>query len=455
MLASVFQDKKFFSTMLRLAAPIMLQNMVFSSLGLVDGLMIGQLGEDAVAAVGVANQVFFILQLLLFGITSGTAIFIAQYWGQKDLERIQSVMGLSLLMSVLGSLILSAGAIVAPLKILGIYTTDVSVLVQGESYLRFVAISYVFSAITFTFSSALRSTENVRLPMAISLMALSINTLLNYCLILGNFGFPALGVKGAAIATTVSRIFETILLLIITYKQKSPIAAKIKSFLNYRILELGKFFKTLLPVIATEITWSFGIATYNIIYARIGTESIAAINIAQTLDRLIFVIFIGLGNACAIMLGKQIGLGENNIAKDYGKKFLVIGASGAAIFGLIMLTLANPLLSLYKVSITTIEYTFKILIAMAITLPIRSLNFLILIGILRSGGDTRFAFFADAGMVWVVGVPMALLGAYVLKLPIHWVYVLSLIQEVVTVVLGIYRFVSGKWIHSLTIPEKA
>ncbi len=455
MLASIFQDKKFFSTMLRLAAPIMLQNLVFSSLGLVDGLMIGQLGEGAVAAVGVANQVFFLVTLLLFGITSGTAIFIAQYWGQKDLKRIQSVLGIGLLMSVVGSLVFSLGAIIAPLKVLGIYTTDPAVLFQGESYLRIVAFSYVFSAITFTFSSAMRSTENVRLPMTISLMALSINTLLNYCLILGNFGFPALGVNGAAIATVVSRTLETILLLIIIYKQKTPVAARVTSLLNYQILPLRKFFKILLPVIATEITWSFGIATYNVVYARIGTESIAAINIAATLDRLIFVIFIGLGNSCAIMLGNRIGAGENDLAKNYGKKFLVIGASGAAFFGLIMITLANPLLSLYRVSTATIEYTFRILIAMAISLPIRSLNFMILIGILRSGGDTRFAFIADAGMVWLVGVPLALLGAFVLELPIYWVYPLILIQEIVTVSLGMYRFFSNKWIHSLTTPEKA
>lgn len=455
MLASLFQDKKFFSSMLKLATPIMLQNLIFSSLGLVDGLMIGQLGEGAVAAVGVANQVFFLVQLLLFGITSGTAIFIAQYWGQKDLKRIQSVMGVSLLMCIVGSSIFSIGAIIAPLKVLGVYTIDPAVLGQGESYLRIVAFSYVFTAVTLTFSAALRSTENVRLPMIISLLALSINTFLNYCLILGNFGFPALGVNGAAIATVISRSLETILLLIIIYQQKSPVAARISSLLNYKLLPMRKFFKTILPVIATEITWSFGIATYNVVYARIGTESIAAINIASTLDRLIFVVFLGLGMACSIMLGNRIGAGEIDLAKDYGKKFLVIGASGAAFFGLIMITLANPLLSLYKVSAATIEYTFRIMIAMGLSLPIRSLNFMVLIGILRSGGDTRFAFIADAGMVWIVGVPLALLGAFVLDLPVYWVYPMVLIQEIVTVSLGFYRFFSNKWIHSLTIPETA
>jgi putative MATE family efflux protein len=455
MLSSLLEDKKFLSTMIKLASPIMLQNLVFSSLGLVDGLMIGQLGEDSVAAVGVANQVFFLLQLLLFGITSGTAIFIAQYWGQKDLKRIRSVLGLCLLMSLISSLVFAITAIIFPLRILSIYTADPAVLVQGESYLRVVAFSYIFIAFTFSFSAALRSTENVRLPMAISLLAFSINTLLNYCLILGNFGLPALGVYGAAIATVISRTLETFLLLVLVYKKRLPVAGQITSLLDFGILPLRKIFKTILPVIATEITWSLGIATYNVIYARIGTESIAAINIASTLDRLLFVVFLGLGMACSIMLGNRIGAGEIDLAKDYGKKFLVIGVTGASLFGLIMIFLANPLLSFYKISTATVDYTFRIMIAMALSLPIRSSNFMILIGILRSGGDTRFAFIADAGMVWAVGVPLALLGAYVLELPVYWVYPLVLIQEIISVSLGLYRFFSNKWIHPLTRPVTA
>jgi putative MATE family efflux protein len=291
--------------------------------------------------------------------------------------------------------------------------------------------------------------------MMISLLALSINTLLNYGLILGNFGLPALGVTGAAIATVISRSLETILLLFIVYKQKLPIAGRITGLLDYKILPIKKIFITILPVIATEVTWSLGIATYNVIYARIGTESIAAINIAATLDRLIFVVFLGLGMACSIMLGNRIGAGEIELAKEYGRNFLFIGALGAALFGLIMVFLANPLLSLYKISAATVEYTFRIMIAMALSLPLRSSNFMILIGILRSGGDTRFAFLADAGMVWAVGVPLALLGAYVLDLPVYWVYPLVLIQEIVSVSLGLYRFLSNKWIHRLTIPVPA
>ena len=451
-MGSIFKDKEFFSTMFRLAYPIMLQNLIFSSLGIVDGLMIGQLGESAVASVGVANQIYFLAMLLFFGITSGTAIFTAQYWGKEDIPRIQSVLGLSLLMSVFGALVFSLVAILNPAKLMGIYTTDMAVINQGSKYLQIVAFSYVLTAVTNSYSTALRSTENVKLPMLVSLLALSLNTILNYGLILGNFGLPALGVVGAAIATVSSRLLETMFLLVLVYRRKLPVAAKLSNLLNYKVLSFRQFFKTTFPVVATDIVWSFGITTYNVVYARIGTESIAAINIAGTLDRLIFVVFIGLGNACAIMIGNRIGAGEHDIASTYGKKILIFGAIGAVIFGLLMLTAINPLLSLYKVSADTIAYTNKILIIMACFLPIRALNMIMLIGILRSGGDTRYAFFIDAGVIWSIGVPLAIIGAFVLNLPIHWVYLLIMTEEVVKLSLGLYRFFSKRWIHSLAVP---
>ena len=448
----LFGDKKFLNIMLKLAVPIMLQNLIFASLNMVDGVMIGQLGESAVAAVGVANQIFFLVSLLFFGIGSGSAIFAAQYWGRKDTERIQSVLGLSLMMSISGALIFSLVAILFPVQVISIYSTDPAVISQGSVYLQIVAFSYVITAITNSFAFVLRSTENVKLPLVTSLVALSINTLLNYGLILGNFGLPSLGVKGAAIATIISRLIEVVLLLYIIYRKKLPIAAKLPALLNFKILSIKKFFKTTLPVIATEIVWSFGITTYNVVYARIGTESIAAVNISGTLDRIIFVVFAGLGNACAIMIGNQIGAKENEIATSYAKKFLVMGAVGATILGLTMYVFASPFLSFYKVSEITINYTIKLIGLMALSLPVRSLNMILLIGILRSGGDTRVAFFIDAGSVWVIGVPMALIGAFVLGLPVHLVYLMVLTEEVVKLAMGLYRFFSQRWINYLIAP---
>jgi putative MATE family efflux protein len=436
--------------MIKLAAPIMLQNLIFSSLGMIDGVMIGQLGESAVAAVGVANQIFFLVNLLIFGIGSGSAIFAAQYWGIKDTARIKSVLGLSLLMSSIGAAIFALISIFFPVQVISIYSKDPVVITEGSGYLQIIAFSFLLYAITAGFSFVLRSTENVKLPLFTSFIALSLNSFLNYGLVLGNFGFPALGVQGAGIATVISRFVEVALLLGIIYFRKMPLAANFKELFNFKILSIKKFFRTSLPVIATEVIWSFGITIYNIIYARIGTESIAAVNIAATLDRIIFVVFLGLGMACSIMIGNKIGAGEEELAKDYAKKYMIMGSIGAAVFGLVMFSLATPLLSFYDVSPTTIDYTLRLIGMMALSLPLRTMNFIILIGILRSGGDTIAAFFIDAGVVWCIGVPIALLGAFVFRLPIYWVYPLVMIEEVVKLFLGLKRVTSGRWINQLT-----
>lgn len=201
----LFADKDFFPTLYRLASPIVVQHFIIFSLGLVDILMIGQLGEAAVAAVGIADQIFFLVILLLFGISSGAAIFTAQYWGKKDVARIKSVLGLTLLMGVSGALIFSGVSVAAPRWVIGVYSKDPAVVQLGSAYLQIVGLTYGVTAVTVSYSAVLRSVENVKLPMFASIVALSLNTVLNYGLIFGHFGLPALGVTGAAIATALAR----------------------------------------------------------------------------------------------------------------------------------------------------------------------------------------------------------------------------------------------------------
>ncbi len=436
--------------MLRLASPIILQQLIFSSLGMIDTVMIGHLGDASVAAVGVANQVFFLATLLYFGITSGAAIFTAQYWGRKDIPRIQQILGLSLVISLVGGAVFTLVAIGYPQAVLQIYSADPEVISLGGEYLQITALSYIFTAITYSFSVILRSINNVKLPMMTSLFALSLNSLLNFGLIFGNFGLPALGVKGAAIATVTARLFEAFLIVFLVYRKQLPLAARPAALVKWDKIQLGKFFQTTLPVIITEIIWSLGTTTYTVVYAHISTEAIAAYNIALSVDRLIFVIFIGLGNACAIMIGNKIGEGEKDAAILFGKKYLLLGITAALALGLLMLLVKNPLLSLFGVTPETTLLAKNTLLVMIYSLPVRTMNLILLIGILRSGGDTYYAFFIDAGVIWIVGVPMAYLGAYLLHLPVYWVYLMVISEEVVKVSLGLIRFSKGRWIHSLT-----
>lgn len=452
MLAFFVTDKEFLARMVRLAGPITVQQLVMVLLGLIDMLMIGQLGDVAVAGVGLANQVFFLLFLLLFGISSGAAIFTAQYWGRRDVRRIRSVLGLSLLLSLTSGLAFTLVSLLLPTQVLGIYSTDPAVIATGERYLRLVALGFIATAITYSYGGVLRSIEQVRLPMVISLLAVGINTILNYGLIFGHFGLPALGVAGAAIATTGTRWLECGLLLLAIYHRRLPLAARLPELFHWTVIPLPQYFKTSLPVVLTEILWSLGVTTYHVVYARIGIEAIAAVNIALSIDRVTFVIFIGMAHAAAIMIGNQIGAGGQDQAMVYARRFLVLGPLVAVVVGLLLILIANPILGLYQVSDLTRDYAYRILVVIALLLAVRVSNMLLLIGVLRSGGDTRFGFIIDAGAIWVVGVPLALMGAFVWHWPVYAVYLLVMAEEVVKLSLGLWRVFSQRWIHQLAVP---
>jgi putative MATE family efflux protein len=281
-------------------------------------------------------------------------------------------------------------------------------------------------------------------------VALSINTVLNYLLIFGNFGFPKMGVEGAAIATLIARSLECVTLLTLTYRLRTPVAARLNELLGFNRDFILRYLKIALPVMFNEMMWSLGITVYNIVYARIGTESIAAVNISATIENMAFVLFIGISNAAAIMIGKRIGANEEDKAFIYGRRTLILGMAGAVLVGLIILVGKDAILSLYQISETARLYASLILTITSFVLWIRVSNMIMIVGIFRSGGDTRFSFVLDVGSVWLVGVPFALIGAFVFHLPVYGVVLMIMAEEVVKMLIGFWRFSSRKWINNLT-----
>lgn len=448
----LFKDKLFYSSLLRIALPIALQQLISSSVNLLDVLMVGQMGEVSIASLGLSNQVFFLLNVILFGVSSGSAIFTAQYWGRKDIGNIRKILGIGLTLSLSISVLFTIGAVLFPHKLLGFYTNDVEVIAIGSEYLRIVGTSYILTSVTYTFVAVLRSTGNVKLPTAVTVLALSMNILLNYLLIFGNLGMPALGVRGAAIGTAVSRTVECLLLVGLTYGLKSPVAGRLKELFGFDKAFFVKTLKVSLPALLNEGVWAFGVTTYNSIYAHIGTESIAAVNINSTIENMAFVIFIGSANAAAIMIGNQIGSGHEARVYDYGVKFIKLGIIGALFMGGILILVRGPILSLYNVSAESYFYSNRLMLFFALTMWVRVTNMTIFIGVLRSGGDTRFALITEAIAVWLVGVPAALLGATVFHLPVYWVYLLAALEEVTKLIVIFQRFRSKRWINNLTEP---
>lgn len=449
LLVRLFGDRGYYVALFTIALPIALQNLVTSSLNMVGVVFIGQLGEKSVAALGLANQAFFLLNLAVFGVFSGTAIFTAQLWGKDNITGIHKVLGLSMMMGLTLALIFCIIAVFFPRQFLGIYSEDQVVIELGAGYLRIFGPSYIFFALTFCFASVLRSTGQVRLPVLVSTVALVINTLLNYLLIFGLFGLPALGLRGAAVAGLIARFIECSSLIITVYAVRSPIAASLKELFGFDLSFAWKVLKPVLPVAAQEIAWSLGITTYNAIYGRIGTESIAAMNIVGTIDQMGMVLIFSMGTACAVIVGNQIGADNPERAYWYSgwtlRLAMVVGLlAGVAIF------LFSPfILSLYEVSPLVIDNARRVLSILSCIMWLRASNTILIVGILRSGGDTSFSFFLETGTMWCVGVVMASIGAFVFHLPVYWVYALALLDEVTKFTIANIRYYSRRWIHNL------
>ena len=451
--ANFYRDRDYFRQLFKLAVPIAIQQFVTASLNLVALILIGQLGENSVASVGLANQVWFLLNLLIFGVVSGTAIFIAQLWGKQDIPNIRRVVGISIKISLLGAIFFWIVAVFLPEGILGIYTSDPVVTEIGSQYLRIYGWSYLFYAMTSVFSAASRSTGNVKLPLVISTSALILDVILTIPFIFGwkFIGLPAMGVQGAAIAGLISRVLECTAILAFIYRDRlNPVAATIMDVLQLDLKFFAKVMKPVLPVILNEVLWSLGTTTYSIIYAHVGTIAIAAININMTIEQLAFVVFQGIGTATAIMVGNQIGKGDREKAFVYAGRSLSIQAFGAVIIGLIVHFLAGYILRFYKVDIEVINNARILINILSMGLWLKASNQVIIIGILRSGGDTKYSMVLDGLLIWFVGVPCSAAGAFIFGLPIYFVYALTFSEEIVKLSLGLRRYFSKKWINDMT-----
>jgi putative MATE family efflux protein len=445
-----YDDPEYFPNIRKIAIPIIIQQFTFAGLNMLGVIFVGQNGEASVAAVGLAGQLAFLLNLVHFGIISGAAMFTAQFWGRGDVPNLRRVLGLCLMFAVSTSLIFFMLSQFLPAQILGIYTKDTSVIELGTEYVRTFSWTFLFLAVTVSYGFVLRSTGNVKMPTTISVIALTISTVFSYVLIFGKFGFPHLGIQGAAVAAVIARALECIALVTFCYLRKTPVAATLRELTDFDAAFVVKVVKPMLPVILNELLWALGITTYNIIYGRMGTVSFAAMNIVGTIEQLAFVIFIGVSNATSVLVGNRIGAGKEDKAYIYAGRSLGLGITGGIITGVILQLIKAPVLSLYNVSPEVIANAGNVINVITFFLWVRVNNMTIVIGVLRAGGDTRYSLFLDGIIIWLVGVPMAYLGANVFHFPVYFVYLCAMSEEAAKWILGIRRYFSRKWIHNLT-----
>lgn len=450
---AMLRDIAFLKKVLTIALPVAMQGMLNTVVNLVDNLMIGSLGSTAIASVGLANKVFFVFTLLVFGVASGSGVLAAQYWGNQDVKNIRKVLGIGLIISLTGAILFLTPARLKPELMMRIFTTSQASIQMGAAYLAVVAFSYPCTAISNTYVAMLRAVNHVKAPVVISCVAIMVNIVFNYILIYGKLGAPALGVAGAAIATLIARVVEMTLIIVVVYVGKTPLACRLRELFGYTREFLRQFFRTAIPVICNEFVWGLGITIYSMAYGRMGDDAVAAITIATTIQDIVVVLFQGLSAATAVILGNEMGAGKLKQAELYAKYIFILQFMLTIFAALVIVTLRWPFISLYQPGISD-EVAMSVsrcLLMFALFTPAKMFNFVNIVGVLRSGGDTMMCLFIDTSGVWFIGIPLAFIGGLVLKQPIHIVYGMVMLEEVYKAAIGFWRYRQKKWLRNLAV----
>lgn len=444
------EKKEFYNQLFKLAIPISLQSLIMAVLYLVDQLMVGQLGGVAIASVGMSSKIYSVISVVLAGLATGLTVYAAQYWGNKDSKSITPLLGLSLGIGLLLSGSFTIFVFFNPSLCLSIFTTDRAVLENGHVFLKIVSLSYIPTMLTMLYSAVLRSTGHVKFPMAVSIAAVGLNIVLNYALIFGHWGFPELGLAGAAYATLISRIVESALIVGAVYRGKLPGAGGIKALSSFSKTRSIPFLRTIAPIVLTELVWVLGEACYSVIYSRMGTAEMTAMTVTFPLQGLMIRLLAGLSGAAGIMVGHKLGENNNAGAFSYARYLVRIGIGISLLLGVVIAVVAPLYVSAFNITMEERRLATSVICFFALFLWIKVGNMMIAGGILQSGGDSKFVFIMEASTTWLLGVPLGLLLSWGWKQPLPWVYFFLSLEEAVRLVIGYVRFRRGKWLNQLT-----
>lgn len=444
------RDRQFYKNLAAIAIPVALQNVIAFGVQMMDTVMVGRLGDISLSAASLANQPYFVFAVFNFGLSSGGAVLIAQYWGRGNTEAVRRIIGISMRAITVTALVFSAVCMTFPVPIMRIFSHEAEVIAQGAAYLRVVAISYVFNGIASCYLMSLRAVENVRLSILIYSVSFCVNVFFNYCFIFGRLGFPRLGVVGAAIGTIFARVSE----FLIAFLYMKFFEKKIRFTLRYLFLKEPEltpdYIRHSLPVCGSELLWSLSAVTQSAIIGRIGSTFVAANSITEVVRQLAMVMLFGIGNAAAVLVGKLVGEGRIGFAKRAGKTLIALSVLvGIASCGLV-LGLRHWVVLLYNVSDQTKALAIDLMGVLAAAIVFRSVEVTCITGVLRGAGDTRFAFLADVGSAWLVCVPLGLLAAFVWKLPAVWIYIFLQIDTLARNAVCLKRIFGDNYIKNVT-----
>ena len=455
MFKKYFGDMGFWRIALKLAFPVAMQNLLTSSFILVDTIMVGQLGDLSLSAVGMAGQFGWFLNMITFGMCSGAAVFISQYWGAKDTAGIRRTYGIAVVSVCLISALFFVIGLLFPEGVVRIFNREPDVVEAGAAYLRIACWSYLATGVNMVFCIVLRSTENVKLPMYVSLVTTVLNAFMDYGLIFGAFGMPEMGIRGAALATVISAWAGPVLILAVSAIQRNMLISPIKELFGFNKRSIAEYYEKATPVIINETLWGLGTLLFSVIFANLGYQYYAAVTIFRTFENIAFVFFIGLCNASSIMVGKNVGAGHIKRAVEDSRRFVLFVSLCSVLTGVLIIIFRFQLASVFNLSgsITpeTLKLTASLLLVYGIELPVRNLPYILIVGTFRPGGDTRIGMKLDLLSLWLCSVPLATLAAFVFKLPFIAVFaIMYAAEDYLKAILCVRYYFTYNWLRPVT-----
>ncbi|MBR6780581.1 MAG: MATE family efflux transporter [Clostridia bacterium] len=444
------KDTYFYKTFFSLAGIMALQNLIVFSVNLADNIMLGRFSEVAMSGVSLANQIQFLLQMLVNGAANGVAVIASQYWGKRQIDPIRKVFSAGFLLASGLSLLLGAVVIAFPQQVLFLLSDETAIVQTGAVYLRIMGFSYVIFAVTNLLIALMRSVESVRIGFAVSLVALVVNIFLNYCLIFGNLGFPELGVMGAAYATVISRIAELLTAFVYVLCIDKKLKLRLKDFFSVEKVYMHDYIKTGVPIIMSGSSWGIAMTVQTAIIGRLGEAAIGANAIAAPIYQVISVLYSSSSNAAGVLIGKTVGEGDVPRVKQYSKKLQIMFVAIGLISCGILLAGKNVILSFYDVSAETAALANTFLIILSITVIGSSYEAPCLCGIVSGGGDTQFVLKNDLIFMWGMVLPLSFLSAFVFQWPIPVTFFLLKSDQITKCAVAVVKVNRYKWIRQLT-----
>lgn len=446
----ILDKKSFYKMAFALILPMAMQNLLSVGINSIDVLMLGSVSETVLSAASLAGQVQFIMVLIFFGLTSGAAVLTAQYWGKGDIATIEKVLGICMRFSILIAIFFTVAVMLFPAQIMHIFTNEEPVIAEGVKYLRIIAISYIFMSITMIYLNVMRSVERVLVSTVVYLISFIVNLVLASLFILGAFGFPKLGIQGAALATVSARAVEIICVFIYAKKINKTINFKFANFFVRDKILFHDFIVYSIPVTINELMWGTGVAMNAVVIGHLGSSVVSANSVTQITRQLATVIAFGIANATAITIGKTIGENNTEAAKVYTKRFTKLSILAGLFGGLIILFVRPILMSSLNISTQTQGYLSTMMFIMSYFVVAQAFNTTLIVGAFRGGGDTKFGLYLDVATMWGGSILVGALAAFVFKWSVPVVYMILMSDEIIKVPLTIWRYKSQRWLNNVT-----